>query len=437
MNSKSVANSDERDPSLSEGNHREVASRVNQADQQMVGASPHVTQTTLKNTKSKWRAVKNTLGRHESLRTIQLIIAIVGGSLALILAAIEILDRFGRHKPNENDINSSSPITAIMAQLQVSKDDTALIEELTYRFVASFANPSRERVVEYVRLKKSAVSQVRFIVRKEAADSDSQETNLEAALRQGEIQSIESLVSEDESSGSVLADVGMLSELQLLSRAHLAIVIDNPRAARAYFEHVAARRSEADPQNARNLLADGADNLSGLGCALGKDWLDAAIGLYESSLRNWPRTEEAIEWAITQNNFGVALLSVGTAYADGENSLEVLRRSAEAFRNASSVLSAEQDGPIVNFSIVYSNLGQATSKLLAFDPDDPVLLQQQAVAWRSVVAFETQALARGGQQFLDELRENTRSMQIVSKREATEAQRLRLTGDYIPCQRPL
>ena len=379
------------------------------------------------------------VGRNVSLNTIQLVVAVVGGVFALVWVAIQIFDRFYPN-PNgsfENGPSHLSVITEIMEELQVPKDESAFIGGLAERFLLASSNPPRKKVVKYVRFKKNAVVQARIIAREDEAAGDSHDINVEVALRQGDIESIESVICADDDSGEASRDGTKLLDEQLLLRAHLAIIIDEPQVARAYFERLAARLADPDPQSARYLLADAADNLSSLGCFLGKDWLNAAIVLYERSLQNWPRKEEPIEWAITQNNFGAALMSFGTYEADDRLKAKVLCRSTEAFSKAASVLSYDRELPDVKMSIVFGNWKQAASKLLAIDPDNHVLQQERAVAVRNVTFNESHALSSGGKTSVNRLREKSRSMQIESSREATKAQRLRLARGPNPCQRSM
>ena len=111
--------------------------------------------------------------------------------------------------------------------------------------------------MEYVRTKKSAISQVRFIARTQPIDNSSRNADVVSAFDQGDIESIESLVGSDDGNAEVSGGTATLSEGQLLFRAHLAILVDRPQIAQRYFEIVAARRVEADRQGASNLLADG------------------------------------------------------------------------------------------------------------------------------------------------------------------------------------
>lgn len=377
--------------------------------------------------------------RNVSLNTIYLVVAVVGGVLAMTWVVIQIFDRFNP-TPNGsigNGPSHSSVITEIMEELRVPKDESALIGGLAERFLFASSNPPRNKVVEYVRFKKNAVAQARFIAREDEVAGGSHNINVELALKQGDIKLIESVICADDDSREVSRDGTKLLDEQLLLRAHLAIIIDEPQVARAYFERSAARLTDPDPQIARYLLADAADNLSGLGCFLGKNWLNAAIVLYERCLQSWPRKEEPIEWAITQNNFGAALMSYGAYEADDRLKAKVLRRSTEAFRKAADVLRDEWDGSDAKISIVLGNWKQAASKLLAIDPNDHVVQQEWAVVERSIGFYESHAIRSGGKASLNLLRENRRSMQIESSREATKAQRRRLARGPNPCQRSM
>lgn len=80
---------------------------------------------------------------------------------------------------------------------------------------------------------------------------------------------------------------------------------------------------------------------------------------------------------------------------------------------------------------------QANWELLALDPGNLELLENHAVAESGVIAVQTRALASGGPRSVEQLDDRRRSMQIVSTRQDTGAQRLRLTGDRDFCRRPL
>ena len=384
--------------------------------------------------KRKWRGERRPARRRESLQTIQLVLAIVLGGLGLIVAVTQIVDRFlVRPAPKPPVTKISTPVTRMLEQLEVLGNDWAFIEGLTNRFVAK--NPPREKAMEYVRAKKAAISQVRYIASTQPIIDGSRDADVESALEQGDIESIESLLGPGDGNVEVSRDTATLSEGQHLFRAHLAILVDEPQMARRYFEIVAARIAEADLQRARHLLADGADNLASVGCALGGEWLDAAIELYEGSLANWSKEDQPTEWAIIQNNHGAALLSSGTGYDDNDHALNMLQRSAEAFRRAREVFGFGWDGSLANSSIVYRNWHEAVSEMLTIDRHNPELEQDQAVALRAVLSNSTRAMSRGGQDAVDRLDEAGRSMLIESTRQATKAQRLRLMGDPNPCQR--
>lgn len=188
---------------------------------------------------------------------------------------------------------------------------------------------------------------------------------------------------------------------------------------------------------ARYVLADGGDNLLGLGCVLGLEWLDAAIGLYGGSLQGWAVDEEPLERAITQNNLGVALLLMGMEDAYGGDASAMLRRSVDALAQASEVFMFQGERQDTNAAIVYTNSEQANWELLALDPGNLELLENHAVAESGVIAVQTRALASGGPRSVEQLDDRRRSMQIVSTRQDTGAQRLRLTGDRDSCRRPL
>ena len=302
--------------------------------------------------------------------------------------------------------------------------------------MAEASNPSRAEVIEYIRIKESAISQVRFVARSGGQIGDAAAANVALAFRQGSIGLIESLVSADEGDTAGGGDMTILSEQGLSLRAHLAILIDQPQTARTFFERMADEHAEGDPRFARYLLADGGDNLSDLGCALGKEWLNAAMRLYERSLRDWAVDEEPLEWAITQNNLGATLLIMGMEHTDAGEAGAMLRRSVEAFARASEVFLAHGERQDANAAIAYSNSEQAIWELLAFDSGNLVLLQDHAVAEMAITAVQTRALANGGPESVKGLDEHRRSMQIVSTRQDTGAQRLRLTRDRDFCRRP-
>lgn len=379
--------------------------------------------------------------RHESWQTVQVVLGVVGGALGLIAAAIGVLGPRGEDGPapisNDIDTPSSSirgedtrlpsPINEILAELQVSEENWAFIEGLTERFVDEASNPTREEVVEYIRLKEGVISQVGFVARREGQVGTAGAASVDLAFRQGDIHSIESLVSAeqgDEVVGPML-------------RAHMAILIDQPQTARVHFERVAAGHAEGDARMARYVLADGGDNLLGLGCVLGLEWLDAAIGLYGGSLQGWAVDEEPLERAITQNNLGVAVLLMGMEDAYGGDASAMLRRSVDALAQASEVFMFQGERQDTNAAIVYTNSEQANWELLALDPGNLELLENHAVAESGVIAVQTRALASGGPRSVEQLDDRRRSMQIVSTRQDTGAQRLRLTGDRDFCRRPL
>ena len=222
----------------------------------------------------------------------------------------------------------------------------------------------KAKVAEYIRLKKGAISHVRFVMDRDLPASDPDRVVVERALKNGDIEAAGPLGVGDASGEQGLTEMTELADVQLLFRAHWAILIDEPQTAAAHFVVVASRRGRTDAKSARHLLADGGDHLSRFGCVQGKDWLNSAVSLYESSLRRWSREEEEVERAITQNNLGAILLLLGAKYVEGEEAAEVLGASVESLRDAAGVLVSTWEPPDPRVSIVYGNLAKAIDELV-------------------------------------------------------------------------
>ena len=370
--------------------------------------------------------------RRDILNRIYLIVGIVGGLATLILT----ISRIAPDRPSTVDSGALSATRDLMEDLDVPRDVSPFIEALANDFVDGFTNPERETVVEYVRLKKSTISHVLFFARRRLAARDATRVAVERAIAQGDVEAARRRVLAKDVTEASRENLAAISDIQLLFRAHLAILLDEPRTAGEYFRLVAARREKANPQGARYLLADGADNLSRVGCVQGEDWLKTAITLYEQSLREWSRDEDEDEWAVTQNNFGAARLRLAIRHAQGDETLKAIRGSVDSLRKAAEVVGRSWVRPDPRLSIVYGNLGEAITELWVFADRDPVLQQEIAVAERYLIANETQALGRLGPEGVERLRSASQSTQISPARKSTLARQLNVATDGDPCQRP-
>lgn len=384
------------------------------------------------------------LSRHERLTIVYKVAAIVGVLVAVIVAFPEVTDRLGDHRLG--GANGSLPeIRDLMSEIQVPDRDFALVETMANDFVESHPNLPRESVAEYIGLKKSAISQVRFLMTRDTAQNNPDRLVAEKLLGKGRDQASGYLGVASVSEGEPLAEMERLSDVRLLFRAHWAILFDEPRMAAEHFRLVADRRSQTDTERARNLLADGGDHLSKFGCVQGRSWLTSAASLYESSLRAWPRDEDEIERGFTQNNLGATLLLLGARHLEGEDAVRVLETSVESLRDAASVLVRSWEYPDPRVSIVYRNLDRAIYELvrvvdrsteLVLEPARRANLEQErAVAYRYIIANRTRALTRGGAESDAELEASGTAMQIEPEREPTEARGLRVVLNGNPCRR--
>lgn len=369
----------------------------------------------------------------DPLKRISLIVGIVG---TVVGSAFTIRAGISPDGSRPDDRAALADTRELIDDLKVPRTDSPLIEALANDFVEDFPNPPRETVKEYVRLKKGTISQVRFFATRRFSSRDATRGEVERALSRGDVDAVRRLMAVSDTSETSRETLAANSDTQLLFRAHLAILLDEPQTAGEYFQFVAARREEDDPQGARYLLADGADNLSRVGCVQGKEWLKIAILLYDQSLEEWPKDVEEVEWAVTHNNLGAARLLLALRHAQGEEEMEAIRRSVDSLRKAAEVVGRSWVRPDPRLSIVYGNLGEAITELWVFADRDPVLQQEIAVAERHLIANETQALGRRGREGLERLRSVRQSTRISPGRKSTLARHLNVTTDGDPCRRP-
>ena len=216
---------------------REVATKSDHRGPRLPSASQHVGHGESEESGRDARRIGTVRRRHESWHTVQVVLGVVAAALGLIAAAISFFGPGGEsggtpvsiaeEAPSalirSDDTRAPSPITEILAELQVSEADWAFIEGLTERFVAEASNPSRDDVVEYVRLKESVISQVRFMAGRGGRVAGPGAANVDLAFRQGNVEFIESLVSAEQEDEEVAADVMMLTELGPQRSPHFAI----------------------------------------------------------------------------------------------------------------------------------------------------------------------------------------------------------------------
>jgi hypothetical protein len=371
--------------------------------------------------------------RKDPLKRIYLIVAIVGTLVTLVFTIRTGISRDGSRS---DDSAALADTRELMDDLKVPKIDSPLIEALANDFVVDFPNPPRETVKEYLRLKKGTISHVRFFATRRFSPRDATRVEIERALPRADVDAVRRQMAGSDTSETSRETLAANTDVRLLFRAHLAILLDEPRTAAKYFQLVAARREEEDPQGAKYLLADGADHLSRVGCVQGKEWLDTAILLYEQSLQEWPKNVEEAEWAVTQNNLGAARLLLALRHAEGEEELKAIRRSVDSLRKAAEIVGRSWVRPDPRLSIVYGNLEEAITELWVFADRDPVLRQEIAVAERYLIANETQALGRRGLEGMERLRSASQSTQISPGRESTLARHLNVATDGDPCRRP-
>ncbi len=146
----------------------------------------------------------------------------------------------------------------------------------------------------------------------------------------------------DERKGLTLERRGDLAKMRLLYR----------QAAGLYAE--AAALSPDDPGRRLALLGKEADVLQDHGDEFGdNDALREAIDLYRELLREMPRADRPLDWAVTQNNLGLALQGLG----EWESGTERLEQAAEAYRLA--LEERTRDRVPLKWAATQNNLGVA------------------------------------------------------------------------------
>lgn len=365
-------------------------------------------------------------------RTVYGIVVVVGVVLGAVLASIQLYDRFREYFSEKRQ---PSLVQVIMQEVEIPNSDAAIIERLTENFISTNTNPQREDIVQYINAKKAAISTVRISLIRYPLKNSLQARQLEAALNEGHVDRVGELVngvSEDNEAQSTLTEQ---SSSDLLTRAQISILIDDPIGAAEFFDGEALRVAERDLRRAEQIRIDGADQLGNLGCQFGREWLDSSVTLYEITLQNLTLEEYPMEWTVAQNNLGVSFLGLAIGEEDNGSSIRILYRSLAAFENASKNPSFETFVSDPRRSIIYSNMAYTLSELFRLGEKDADLFQKQAVAQRYVYNNEDLALQTGRDEALKWLEANSVSMQIKPQWDPTLAQP-RGTGEQSdPCQR--
>lgn len=255
-----------------------------------------------------------------------------------------------------------------------------------------------------------------------------------SALDEGNISYIESLV--EIGAGNEGTTMLVPAEAaDLLTRAHLAILVDKPKFAASYFESAGEIVEEFDVNPAWHILIDGADQLGRIGCKLGPEWLGESIILYEKALGTSASSISRLELAIARHNLGAFLLVLGLEENRKDHTKEILVKSLNALRMASRDIRAIPGAPDRDVYILYRNVIYAISKLSALGEHDPSLDQERAVARRQITNVETMAVEMGGEQALERIRASASSILIEPEWDPTIAQARRLFGESDPCQK--
>ena len=363
-------------------------------------------------------------------------ILLIGGILALIVAAIQIYDRFkspwGFNKPPD-------PIPEIVQEVDVSDDDKPFIGRLAEIYIAKQSNRSRGDIVNYVTAKKILITHVRLSLLTNPLKNESQSQRLNTALKRGKVKLVSKLLETSNEVDQSLSRAKARGDSDLLTRAYLAILVDDPTIAAHYFNKEADHVAEHDEERARHIIIEGADQLSKLGCQFGDEWLEPAISLYETILKKMTLQELKEEWTVAQNNLGTTVLFRAVQLDAANPPIEMLNRSLQAFRKAAENPDFMKAIFNPSVSIVFSNKAYVIDKLISRGVNDQKLAhelaQEQAIATRALLNNKTAARIAGGEEAVKRLEANITSMQIRPQWKPVLIQADRSTKESDPCQR--
>jgi len=151
------------------------------------------------------------------------------------------------------------------------------------------------------------------------------------------------------------------------------------RSAAAKYAEAAALVASFDPQQQWRLLTDQASELYKQGYEFGEDAaLLEAIDVYQRSLALSPRSERPRDWAMTENDLGVALKTLGERQAG----TGLLDEAASAFRSATEEMTRD-DAPL-QWAMARNNLG-ATLEALGARETGTARLEEAATVYRDVL----------------------------------------------------
>ena len=283
--------------------------------------------------------------------------------------------------------------------------------------------------------KKITISHVRISMINDPLTNESQAQRLKTALKSGNVKIVSELLDTPDEVDQSSSHSTARGDSDLLTRAYLAILVDEPKKAAHYFNIKAAQIAQTDEKRARHMKIDGANQLSKLGCQFGSEWLEPANSIYETILQNITLQEFKEEWTVTQNNLGTSLLFMAVQLDGANHSIEMLKRSLQAFQKAAENPDFMKSIFNPRVSIVSSNIAYVIDELFSRGVNGPLLAQEQAIATRALLNNKTAARIAGGEEAIKRLEASIASMQIRPQWKPVLILADRSTKESDPCQR--